>query len=135
MTGALCITAKGRGRMMPMLTLRSAESWTPAALRRLTIRYLIAAVTAAGWNWAASRPVLAQDYPTRMIKILTNSSASGTYDIFARALASELNNHWDQPVIVEPRPGGNFMIAGRACAEFCTRFRPPAVYRTSDQRQ
>jgi len=48
---------------------------------------------------------------------MTNSSAGGTYDIVARALASELHKRWGQPVIVEPRPGGNFMIAGRACAE------------------
>src|SRR5436190_1804203 len=77
---------------------------------------LIAVVMATGSAWAAS-DVLTQNYPTRAIKIMTNSSAGGTYDIVARALASELHKRWGQPVIVEPRPGGNFMIAGRACAE------------------
>jgi tripartite-type tricarboxylate transporter receptor subunit TctC len=77
---------------------------------------LLAVVLASAYAWTAG-DVLAENYPTRTIKILTNSSAGGTYDIFARALASELHKRWGQPVIVEPRPGGNFMIAGRACAE------------------
>jgi tripartite-type tricarboxylate transporter receptor subunit TctC len=59
----------------------------------------------------------AQDYPTRTIRVITNVSAGGTYDIFIRALASELHKRGGKPVIVEPRPGGNFLIGGRACAE------------------
>jgi len=64
-----------------------------------------------------SHKAAAQAFPTRTVKIITNSSAGGTYDIFARALASKLQSRWGQAVIVEPRPGGNFTIAGRACAD------------------
>lgn len=59
----------------------------------------------------------AQEYPARLIKALTNVSVGGTFDIFIRALGDELHRRWGQPVIIEPRPGGNFIIAGRACGE------------------
>jgi tripartite-type tricarboxylate transporter receptor subunit TctC len=86
------------------------------ALRVAATHMLIAAALGTGSGWRAAAAA-AEEYPTRTVKILTNSSAGGTYDIFARALAAELQKRWGQAVIVEPRPGGNFMIAGRACAE------------------
>lgn len=59
----------------------------------------------------------AQNYPTRTVKLIENVSAGGTFDIFLRALATELQKRMGQPFIIEPRPGGNYMLAGRACAE------------------
>jgi tripartite-type tricarboxylate transporter receptor subunit TctC len=59
----------------------------------------------------------AQSYPTRTVKIIENVGPGGTFDVFLRALTNELQKRLGQPFIVEPRPGGNFMIAGRACAE------------------
>ena len=59
----------------------------------------------------------AQSYPARTVKIIENVGPGGTFDVFLRALANELQKQLAQPFIVEPRPGGNFMIAGRACAE------------------
>jgi tripartite-type tricarboxylate transporter receptor subunit TctC len=82
-----------------------------------TMKFFIAVSLALACGCPASEPVFAESYPTRTVRIITNSSAGGTYDIFARALALELNKRWNAAVIVEPRPGGNFMIAGRACAE------------------
>src|SRR6202011_456258 len=58
----------------------------------------------------------AQNYPSQTIKIISSVSAGGTLDIFARAYADELQQRFGQPAIVDPRPGGNFLIAGRACA-------------------
>jgi tripartite-type tricarboxylate transporter receptor subunit TctC len=62
-------------------------------------------------------PAAAQIYPTRIVKIIENVGPGGTFDIFLRALANELQKRLGRPFIIEPRPGGNFMIAGRACAE------------------
>jgi tripartite-type tricarboxylate transporter receptor subunit TctC len=76
----------------------------------------IATLTTVTFECVTTSVAAAQDYPSHTLKILTNSSAGGTYDVFARALADELQKRWGQPVIVEPRPGGNFMIAGRSCA-------------------
>jgi tripartite-type tricarboxylate transporter receptor subunit TctC len=60
---------------------------------------------------------IARDYPTRPIRVITNVGSGGTADIFIRALGEELHRRWGEPLIVDPRPGGNFIIAGRACAE------------------
>jgi tripartite-type tricarboxylate transporter receptor subunit TctC len=65
----------------------------------------------------AAPRALAQDYPTRPIRVIATSSAGGTSDIFMRALADELYKSLGQPLIVENRPGGAFNIGARACAE------------------
>jgi tripartite-type tricarboxylate transporter receptor subunit TctC len=75
-------------------------------------RVLSAMVMVAG-TW----PALAQDYPTRPVRVIATSSAGGTSDIFMRALAEELHKRLGQPFIVENRPGGAFNIGARACAE------------------
>jgi len=59
----------------------------------------------------------AQDYPTRPIRVFTSVAPGGTGDIFIRSLGEELHRRLGQPLVVEPRPGGGFIIAGRACAE------------------
>lgn len=85
-------------------------------LRAVAVFILLASVVGASACWMIATTAAA-GYPTHTVRVLTNSSAGGTYDIFARALAAELQKRWGQAVIVEPRPGGSFMIAGRACAE------------------
>jgi tripartite-type tricarboxylate transporter receptor subunit TctC len=64
-----------------------------------------------------SPPAAAQSYPTRTVKFIENVGPGGTFDVFLRALANELQQRLGQPFIIESRPGGNFTIAGRACAE------------------
>jgi tripartite-type tricarboxylate transporter receptor subunit TctC len=56
-------------------------------------------------------------YPTKPMRVIASSAAGGISDIFMRALGEELHKRWGQPVIVENRPGGNFNIGSRACAE------------------
>ena len=59
----------------------------------------------------------AETYPSRPVKAITDVGTGGTYDIFARALGEELHKRWGQPLVIEPHPGGNAVIGGRACAE------------------
>src|SRR5690349_23526420 len=59
----------------------------------------------------ATGPVLAQDYPTRPIRILSPYSPGGISDIAARIVGGKLTEAWGQQVIVENRPGGNGFIA------------------------
>jgi tripartite-type tricarboxylate transporter receptor subunit TctC len=59
----------------------------------------------------------ADDYPSRTLRIVTANSAGGTSDVFARALAEQLQLRLRQPVVIENRSGGGMNIAGRACAE------------------
>jgi tripartite-type tricarboxylate transporter receptor subunit TctC len=65
----------------------------------------------------SARDASAQNFPTRPITAITNVSPGGTYDIFMRALSDGIRTVSGQPLIIEPRPGGNYMIAGRACAD------------------
>jgi Tripartite tricarboxylate transporter family receptor len=62
-------------------------------------------------------PVPAQDFPTRVVRIIIPLGPGGGGDVFTRALANELQKAWGQPVVVENRPGGALIIGTRACAE------------------
>ena len=59
----------------------------------------------------ATEPLLALDYPTRPIRILSPYSPGGISDIAARIVAGKLTETWGQQVVVENRPGGNGFIA------------------------
>jgi tripartite-type tricarboxylate transporter receptor subunit TctC len=63
------------------------------------------------------RTAAADDYPARPIRAIINVSAGGTADVFARTLGEELHRRLGQPLIIDPRPGGAYIVAGRACAE------------------
>jgi len=76
--------------------------------RRLTCTFLLAALFAPLF---AAAPVAAQSWPTRPIKfILTLGPGSGS-DIGARLLADRLTRKWDQPIVIENRPGGDGIVA------------------------
>lgn len=62
-------------------------------------------------------PVLAQTYPNKPIRLISGVGVGGTFDIFVRALGEELTRKWGQAIVIEPRPGGNFITAARACAD------------------
>lgn len=55
---------------------------------------------------------LAQQYPSKPIKIIVPATAGGTGDIFARAIATKLQDALGQPVIVEYKPGAGTNIGG-----------------------
>jgi tripartite-type tricarboxylate transporter receptor subunit TctC len=70
----------------------------------LTLTTLCAALLAA-------TPASAQAWPTRPVKfILTLGPGSGA-DIGARLLADRLSKKWDQPIVIENRPGGDGIVA------------------------
>jgi tripartite-type tricarboxylate transporter receptor subunit TctC len=62
-------------------------------------------------------PAQAQNYPAKPVRVIASSSAGGISDIFIRILGEELHKRWGQPLVVENRPGGQFNIAARACAD------------------
>jgi tripartite-type tricarboxylate transporter receptor subunit TctC len=59
----------------------------------------------------------ADDYPTRPIRVITNTSAGGLSDIFARAVGEEMRKDFGQPLIVDNRPGGSQNVGSRACSD------------------
>ena len=72
----------------------------------ITTRRSLLAMTGAGLTLAATGPVAAQTYPTRLIKIVAPFPAGGPTDVLARLMADELSTALGQPVMVENWPGG-----------------------------
>ena len=80
-------------------------------------RFIAAAALAA--TLALPTMARAQDYPTRMVRLIVNSQAGGTADATTRLLADELSRRWGQSVIVEDvtGAGGNIGAAQALRAE------------------
>jgi tripartite-type tricarboxylate transporter receptor subunit TctC len=60
-----------------------------------------AALTATAFGPAA----MAQDYPNKPVEIIVSFSPGGATDILARVIADELSQIYDNPFIVQNRPG------------------------------
>jgi tripartite-type tricarboxylate transporter receptor subunit TctC len=98
------------------------------------LRMMLMTIVAASAT-LQSAPTAAQDYPSRPVRIVFPLAAGGGGDVFTRALADELQKAWQQPVVVENRPGGGQNIGARACVEappdgytICVLSSEPAVY-------
>src|SRR5690349_1908670 len=92
-----------------MRTLRDQRGGSAV---RLSFRSLLL-VTAC----LASTIAAAQEYPTRLIRIVVAQAPSSGPDLAARTLGQKLTESWGQPVVVENRPGANGIIGGEAVAK------------------
>jgi tripartite-type tricarboxylate transporter receptor subunit TctC len=72
-------------------------------------------ITLAGLGLAvAPRLAFAQDFPSRPMRILVGFSAGSPSDALARAVAEKLSRSFNQPVIVENKPGAGGIVAIKA---------------------
>jgi tripartite-type tricarboxylate transporter receptor subunit TctC len=76
----------------------------------MRVAALTLALTCAG-------PALAQQYPSRPVKILVQITPGGAPDIAARLIAEKLSVSLGQPFVVENRPGANGNVAGDLVAK------------------
>ena len=74
------------------------------------IRSLLAALL------AAALPALAQDYPTKPVKVIVPYAPGGGADLLARLVGQELSQRLKQPVVVENRGGASNTIGMQAVA-------------------
>ncbi|MEP9378684.1 tripartite tricarboxylate transporter substrate binding protein [Aquabacter sp. CN5-332] len=58
----------------------------------------------------------ATDYPTRPIRIIVTYTPGGASDIIARLVGDELSKAWNQPVIIDNRPGAGGALGLEAAA-------------------
>lgn len=75
----------------------------------------IAALLVAGWP-AAAMAQSADNYPSKPIRVVVPYPAGGGTDIIGRAIATQMNQAWGVPVLVENKPGasgntGNDLVA------------------------
>lgn len=57
-------------------------------------------------------PSLAQDWPSKPIRLVVGFPPGGGIDFFARLLGQKLQEQMGQPVVVDNKPGANGMIGG-----------------------
>jgi tripartite-type tricarboxylate transporter receptor subunit TctC len=60
------------------------------------------------------KQAIAEEYPSRPLRILVGFAAGGNFDLVARIIAEEMSAKLKQPVIVENRPGASSNIAAEA---------------------
>jgi tripartite-type tricarboxylate transporter receptor subunit TctC len=77
---------------------------------------LLASVVALVGIGIASRPALAQDYPTRPVTIVVAQPPGGGTDIIARIIAQQLSVQLGQPFVVENRAGAGTVVGTAAAA-------------------
>lgn len=82
-----------------------------------TPRRLLQALRRAGAALAllacalAAGPALAQDWPTKPIRLIVSFAPGGVTDLIARALQPRLAEAFGQPIVIENRPGAGGTVA------------------------
>jgi tripartite-type tricarboxylate transporter receptor subunit TctC len=67
-------------------------------------------VVAFAAAFAAVSPVHAQDYPSRLVRLVVPQAAGGGTDTFARAIGQKLAERWGQPVVIENKAGAGGVV-------------------------
>lgn len=65
----------------------------------------------------SGRDTAAQTFPARAVRYIMPLPAGSETDVFARSLARQLGDVWNQQVVVENRPGGGTTIATEVAAK------------------
>jgi len=81
------------------------------ALSRLAA---VAALCAAALQPMTAPAADAETFPSRPVRLLSPFPAGSGPDAVARMVGERLSREWGQPVVVEPKPGGNGFIAMEA---------------------
>jgi len=72
-------------------------------LRRTCLAFLVLA--------ALTTIAPAQEFPTRRVHMIVPYPAGGIVDVVTRIVTDKLSEIWQQPIIVEAKPGGNGNLA------------------------
>lgn len=83
---------------------------TPSMIKRRSV--LGSAV--AAWGLSMAKPLRAQAYPARPIKLIVPYPPGGTTDLVARAFAEHMARELGQPFVVDNRPGAATNIGTEA---------------------
>jgi tripartite-type tricarboxylate transporter receptor subunit TctC len=81
-------------------------------IARLAFLAAIAALVLAG----GPRPVQAEDFPSKVIRIIVPYTPGSPNDVLARLLVQQLQGRFSQPVVVDNKPGGGTTIGSKLAA-------------------
>jgi tripartite-type tricarboxylate transporter receptor subunit TctC len=81
--------------------------------RSYVVGLALCAILAASFSTSA----IAQDYPTKPIRIIAPFPAGGTVDLIARVLADKLTQAWGQAVVVENKVGAGGIVGSDIVAK------------------
>lgn len=90
---------------------------------RITRRHLTFAFAAGLGTWvtlpatAQQAPAAAASFPSKTVRIVVPFSPGGSADASARILAERLAEIWQQPVIIDNRPGAGTTVASAHVAQ------------------
>ena len=84
----------------------------PALFRVLALLGIVLVIVSAG-----ARRVLAQNYPSRQIRLVVPFAAGGPADLLGRVIAEEMSKDLGQQVFVDNRPGANTIIGAELAAK------------------
>ena len=62
-------------------------------------------------------PALAQNWPTKPVKLVVPQAPGGATDVFARYMAQKLGAKWNQPVVVENKAGAAGVVGTDSVAK------------------
>lgn len=88
----------------------TARAWSPSRSFATAVLLLAAALTHCA-------SALAQEWPTKPVRIIVPYVPGGTIDITARLMATKLSQMWGQPVVVENRGGAAGTIGANLVAK------------------
>ena len=94
------------------MTLGSRKLKRSSSRSRLALAAVILAAQAL-----LAGPAVAQDYPTRPIRIIVPFGAGGPADVAARVLGNALQESLKQPFVIENRPGAGAVIGTQEAAK------------------
>jgi tripartite-type tricarboxylate transporter receptor subunit TctC len=66
---------------------------------------------------ALTSPLRAQTYPTKPIRVIVPVPPGALTDVMSRRIAAEVQTKLGQPLIMENKPGANFLPAAQTCKE------------------
>lgn len=84
--------------------------------RRAVLKRLAGVVLAAFASTAGMEAAMAQQFPTRPVKIVVPFGAGGTTDLVARLISPALSEQLGQTVVIENRGGAGGLIGAEAVA-------------------
>jgi tripartite-type tricarboxylate transporter receptor subunit TctC len=74
------------------------------------LQHVVALLVLAGAVITSTSTAIADDYPSRPIKVIVPFGAGGPTDVYTRAIAEELRKSLHQPFVMENRPGAGTTI-------------------------